>query len=270
MKYIVLGAWRTGTTVLHESLSQHPDIKIAYEIFHPAFTVDSSGMDDIEDVMLQLYGSKKLKINKTCFSCKHPNKPDEYVLSSIRGDNIANGYDLNKLVDLVFYRCNAFKILYCQLPRNYPVWDYLASMKDIKIIHLIRDNYLEMIVSLMSSYNTGIWQRTSECEKIDDKPIYLDPIFLSEFFEFMNFETEHYLSLFEDHPQIVIRYEDIFDWDRTINKVQEFLEIPRCHIAPKYLKRTRLSLSKLVQNYRDLYSYFANTKWSEFFLRKML
>lgn len=34
LKYIVLGSWRTGSTVLHESLEKHPDIKITYEIFH--------------------------------------------------------------------------------------------------------------------------------------------------------------------------------------------------------------------------------------------
>ena len=80
LKYIVLGSWRTGSTVLHESLEKHPDIKIAYEIFHEESSVETSGMTDISDVMNNLFGKRKFDIEKNPFYYKH-NKLNHNVLS---------------------------------------------------------------------------------------------------------------------------------------------------------------------------------------------
>lgn len=269
LKYIVLGSWRTGSTVLHESLEKHPDIKIAYEIFHEASSVESSGMIDISDVMNNLFGKRKFDSEKNPYFFKY-DKPDYNILSQLPGNYLCLNQPLHKIVDYVFDKFNAFKILYMQLNRNDNIWNYLLSIKNLKIINTVRQNYFEILVSVFLAYQNNIWQKTEINQNINDKEIIIDRHFCNSFFYFMEFEIEHFTSLFSDNDNIVVDYNSLFCWDSTMEKVQKFLGVKHVELSNKYYKRTDKKIKNLVKNYKELSEYFKKTKWEKFFNSNIL
>lgn len=264
LKYIVLGSWRTGSTVLHESLEKHPDIKIVYEIFHEDSSINTSGMIDISDVMNNLFGKRKFDIEKSPFYCKY-HKSNHSVLSQLPGNYLCLNQPLYKMVDYVFEKFNAFKIIYSQININDNIWNYLSLIKDLKIINTVRQNYFEILVSVLLAYKTNTWQKTEINQKILDEKITIDRHFCDAFFYLTEFETEHYTSLFSDHDNITIDYNSLFSWDSTIEKVQKFLGVRHVKLPNKYYKRTNEKIKNLVENYKELSDYFKNTKWKKFF-----
>ena len=264
LKYIVLGSWRTGSTVLHESLEKHPDIKIAYEIFHEESSVETSGMTDISDVMNNLFGKRKFDIEKNPFYYKH-NKLNHNVLSKLKGNYLCLNQPLHKIIDYIFDKFNAFKIIYAQLNIDDNIWNYLLSIKDLKVIHTVRQNYFDILVSVLFAYKTNIWQKTEINQKILDKKIIIDRHFCDAFFNLTEFETEHYISFFSNHSNIIIDYNSLFSWDSTIKKVQKFLDVRHIELPTKYYKRTDRKIKNLIENYKELSDYFKNTKWKNFF-----
>lgn len=262
-RYIVLGPWRSGTTVIHESLGLHPHINVAYEILHSRSTVEATGIPDISNIIKKLYSTDRFAIRETIFNYKYGSGPDDNILD-VNHFVIDKCYDLSKLVDYVFERYNAFKILYCQVPRNYKVWDHLVNMRDLKVIHVQRRDYLAMLTSLLLSYKTGVWNVRSPGIHTDDS-ITMSVGQLESFFELIDFETEHFQSLFSEHDNIIVDYEDIKNWESLIRKVQKFLNLQYCQLYKKYNKRTVRPLRNLIYNYDELSDHFKNTKYKEFF-----
>ena len=273
-KYIVLGHMRSGSSVLNEALEFHPDLNVAYEIFHPASSIELTNIPDIKDIMFELYGFRKWTTTESIFCCRWQKGPDEEIFSK-QGKfsigeyrTILDSVPLDLLIEKVFERYDGFKILYNQLRRNYKVWDYLASYPDLKVVHIYRRNALESLVSLYLAHSSGDWQRRTWGKKIDDQPFYLDPKIAEEYFYSMDFEIEHYTSMFKN--SINIEYNDLMNWDETLFKVQDFLEVKRQPLEKKYLKRNTKNIPELILNYKELVNVFKDTKWaSHFCFRKL-
>lgn len=263
-KYITLGSWRSGTSVIHESLELHPDLKVAYEIFHSRLTVEMTCMPNLRDVVEELYGVRRLETQRTFFFSRYGVKPDDHFLD-VEHATFTQQYDLSKLVDYVFDRYNSFKILYCQIPRNYRVWDHLVEMDDLKVIHVHRRDYLAVITSLLVSYQSGVWNLKLWGDPPRDNKVNFTPDQLTRFFELMDFENEHFQALFEDHEHIIVDYDEINDWEGLMRKLQRFLGVPYFDLRMKYQKRTTTPIPKLIHDYGKLKQHFVSTKYRDMF-----
>ena len=186
-------------------------------------------------------------------------------MSKLKGNYLCLNQPLHKIIDYIFDKFNAFKIIYAQLNIDDNIWNYLLSIKDLKVIHTVRQNYFDILVSVLFAYKTNIWQKTEINQKILDKKIIIDRHFCDAFFNLTEFETEHYISFFSNHSNIIIDYNSLFSWDSTIKKVQKFLDVRHIELPTKYYKRTDRKIKNLIENYKELSDYFKNTKWKNFF-----
>jgi hypothetical protein len=258
-KYLILGAMRSGTTVINESLELHPQLDVAYEVFHAGSAIELTNIPDIRDLLEELYGTRKLDYSPSVMLGSHPRHPDDVGIDT-GANSFINDYDLTKLLDKVFERYNGLKILYYQVKRNNTLWDYLRDYENLKIIQVVRRNYLESLVSLLLSYRSGIWQVQQWGDLKEDQMVVIQPQQANRYFEYMDFVIEHYQSMFEDKSHLLVEYEEIADWDRLMKKAQGFLGIPYVPLPIKYKKRTQYHLHK-IQNLAELSEYFLNTKW---------
>lgn len=260
VKYIVLGSYRSGTSNINESLGFHPQLKVACEIFHSSSTDFVTRINNFSEVLQRLYGIKNFENRKHILKCRFYPPDEDWI--GIPHWQIIENVDLTKLIDYVFERYNGFKIMYQQLDRSSLTWDYLLDMKDLKIIHIIRKNYLESLVSYFLAFNSSKWN-IQKGETVEDVPIHISVKSCKLYFEYMDFEIEHFTSLFRD--ALLINYENIFDWDVTTERIQDYLGIDKITLPSKYIKRSKKPLFEYIVNFEELSKYFQDTKWSHFF-----
>lgn len=88
--------------------------------------------------------------------------------------------------------------------------NYLKSIKDLKVIHLKRKNYLGSYISLISASRSGSWMNTKNVKSQKYDPLieinYEDCI--KEFEKIQNSEKE-YDELFVEHPVYQVNYEEL-------------------------------------------------------------
>jgi hypothetical protein len=257
LKYIVLGSYRSGTTVINESLEKHSKLKIAYEIFHP----DSihRGLPDSESIIKNLYEENNFRLTKSHFPFS-VNTDVSNKISCIIDEN----YDLKKYVDYVFSLNNGFKILYNHLSLENKIWNYLLD-NNVKFIHVLRDNFFDILVSLCAATNNKKWQRLKGDKVFEIEPFIIKKDIANYFFEMLDFLTQHFCSLIKNSDFLTIKYNEIKNWNKAINKIQFFLNLPIENIQHKYEKNIVQNKKFIVANYKELKHYFYKTKWSWFF-----
>jgi len=267
-KYIVLGAMRSGTTVLNESLELHPSLDVAYEILHYKSSIELTNLPHVRDLLEEIYGTRRLDYTPSAMLGLHPRFPDDVGLN-VGANSFTNDYDLSKMVDKVFEEYNGFKILYYQVKRNNDLWNYMRDYEDLKVIHVLRDNFLDSLVSLVIAHNSGIWQLQKWGSVKPDKSVRINPQDAKCYFEYLDFSREHYLSMFEDRDQLTVRYEEIGQWNSLMKKVQEFLGVEYVELMPKYRKRVT-NHSRRIANFGELRKFFRDTKWHSLFDREVM
>lgn len=222
MKVAIVGNMRTGTTVINETLGRHSQLNLTHEILHPS---DSGG-------------------NVRWRTNYWPN--DLFRTKDINNLNNLETYHniLSEVLDLY----DGFKVVYYQLEAKSKLWNYIESR--CKIIHVLRENKVEIAVSSALAESTGRWQR-SPGETWKDEPIDINPDWLAIHVSRSERWEEEYRKRFPD--ALEIHYEDFGNWDDTINKILDFLELPRETLPPTLRKRTQ-PLHEVVANYELLAS----------------
>src|SRR5262245_54207185 len=127
MKFIILCHPRTGSTLLIEALGNHPAIRQGMEIFNPILEGRATYVDWRKATLPELYGRRDSYTN---------------AIGYLDGQR----FDLSLLAQRFFRDFDGTKIMYDQLPLRSPVWPYLQSLDDLRVIILQR-NYVESALS---------------------------------------------------------------------------------------------------------------------------
>ncbi len=242
-RFIILGRSRVGSNLLRGLLNSHPEISVFGELFQNPEIFDWA-----------LPGHRKTK-----------------KILRIRQD------DPKKFIEnYVFHRfpvntrAVGFKIFYyhAQSENWKPVWDYLKQNKDIRVIHIKRENILKTHLSRKRAILSGAWVETnkkSQTRKVG--PIHLDYENCLEDFK-QTREWEHqFESFFKDHPSFEVIYEDLAaDHQRTMTQIQEFLSVSPHQVEMQTYKQSRRNLSQAIDNYDELKARFKGTEWETFFV----
>ncbi|ELS03170.1 Stf0 sulfotransferase [Xenococcus sp. PCC 7305] len=161
------------------------------------------------------------------------------------------------------------KIFYYHL--NEDEWQELASIPELKIVHLQRKNRLSMIVSMKIAFKTKQWGITDESQIIDasQKKVHLNHEFLNKSFEDIESWENNIKMIFPQSQIQDIFYEDLVEkYDQSLYKVFDFLDveqIPQKEIDTKHKKQNPEPLNELIQNYQELKNQFQNTAWEQYF-----
>jgi hypothetical protein len=257
IKFILLGHRRCGSTLLFCDLVRHPNVYMFGEIFN------ESGEE-----------------RRSSFA------------SGLRACTVAprRGIDASKyyrdgqdgakfLRDLVFFErywrpvASGFKLFYHQARDTESArkaWDYLISDKDVRVIHLVRRNMLESMLSLHIAVQTNEWARFKGDAPAPNRtpdPLHLTPAECEGYFSEVEAHRRWARDSFAAHPMLEIEYEaDLCDrFQATMYRVQDFLGVPRRRARKMLEKQARRTAAEAVSNYGELKAHFAHTPYDSLF-----
>ncbi|MBW3568305.1 MAG: Stf0 sulfotransferase family protein, partial [Proteobacteria bacterium] len=132
--YVVLTTWRTGSTWLMDRLNSVPGVQGHVELFYhlPRRSPPKAGCNDYPRYV-------------------------ERTKAGIRP------WSVMKYLDGVYSRKEAigFKLMYEHL-RAYPEILWFIVKRRLRVIHLVRDNHLDVVISSQLASTSGTWHRTRD------------------------------------------------------------------------------------------------------------
>lgn len=240
-RFVILGTARTGSTLLWSYLNSHPEILC----------------------LRGVYGST----NKINFGKYYDALPAECFSQALIDQRNKN--PISFLQDFVFkkytkpYQAVGFKYFYDHdrhLKQKQALTTYFQNDKDIKFIHLKRENLLATLFSYKRALNQRLWTSAmpgfkteisiSDCknyfQQISEKQLYFDALLAER--------------------GMVLTYETFISRRReSLLKVQKFLGVTPCDLTTEMTQNKNAKLSDSIVNYEELKEYFTNTKYQKYF-----
>lgn len=242
-RFIILGRGRTGSNFLRGLLNSHSQIVTFGELFR---FYDSIGWE---------------------FPLYDRYWQDPGLIALMQNDPI--GF-LEKKVFRKFPKevgAVGFKLFYyhAQEDSRRGVWDYLRDRRDMRIIHLKRNNTLRMILSEKRAFMTDNWTNTTGAEE-EKSAVALD---YEECLRRFRHEQEiagEFERFFQRHPKVTVIYEHLAsDYREPMRSIQEFLSVGYETVKPSTYKQSNRPLAESIPNYFELKEKFRNTPWEVFF-----
>ncbi len=241
-KFIVLTRARTGSNFLVSLLQSHPSIRAFEEIFPKKETKIHWGYAKYprSSEVIKMRQEKPIKFL------------DEVVFRKFSPSVSAIGFKL-------FYYQS-------QSAERQQIWQYLEADKDIKIIHLKRDNLLKVCLSHYLAESTNQWILKDEKHRQNSVAVQLDYDDCVKLFEETKKWEEEYDSFFSKHKKIEVIYEKLVqNTMQETERIQQFLGVKQQRLYSLTLKQNKGTLPERIANYYELKSKFENSPWSKFF-----
>lgn len=146
------------------------------------------------------------------------------------------------------FKALGFKILYDQAETKYPsMWNYIHQ-QNLKVIHLIRRNKLDMLLSeeLAKEHKCHISFNEKD---IHTRPVNISLKKLEQKIQYCKEMQEKVDAMFTD--RINVYYEEL-----NTNQILEFLGVPLAILTPKTIKLTTKSKEELISNWEELVAQF--------------
>ncbi len=227
MMFAIQSYFRSGTHLLKSSLLKHPEIHCFGEIFNPDC---EDCVDTTEEILNRMRASKK-QIG--------------FVEHASRGS-----------------KHRAFR----KMDRGFALWDDIRIAKrseKIIVINLFRKNLFERFVSQQVAKRTGQWGTSDPGYILRADPWEVVPKEVEKDFGIVLFVRNEAKQRFPNAPWF--SYEGLVNRPhQVLRKIQERLGVVPASIGPGTIKQG-LSMRKTITNYDKVKSYFANTKYAEFF-----
>ena len=247
-KFIILCTGRTGSNLLCSLLQSHSNIRAFAEV---------------------LYKDPKRKR----IHWDYPGYNSEEIWQ-IRERNP------NHFIDEIVFRkfpltvsAVGFKLFYNhgQNNNNRCIWDHLNQIKNLKIIHLKRENLLEQYISLKKAKATRQWINKSKNNnyQLDDFNLTIEKNDCLKHFQEVRHLEQKYDDFFRDHHILNVSYENLVkDYISETKKIQIFLGTSYQKLYSSTYKQSQQPISHIINNYAELKESFQGTYWSSFFDKK--
>ncbi|MEO1701528.1 MAG: sulfotransferase [Pseudomonadota bacterium] len=171
-----------------------------------------------------------------------------------------------------YIRAKGFKIFYYhpQDKTNSKVWELLASIDSLHVIHLRRRNILHALVSSRVAYKSGIYGLRSDRDAAkyggELPTISFTPEGLERDFQQTRMWEQGAVNRFENRPILDVTYEAMTaDLPGQFERITDFLGVARRQPQTDFKKQRTRPLSETIENYVALKMHFAGTSWEEFF-----
>ena len=143
----------------------------------------------------------------------------------------------------------------------------LADDREVRVIHLRRDNLLERYLSQhVATRVTHVFNVTSPEARREVDPVRLRPDDCLADFTLTESRERHFAALFARHPVLDVTYEQLVD-DRaaTLARIEDFLGVDIVAVEPRSLKLRQVPVSEAIANYDELARFFEGTAYARFF-----
>ena len=243
--FVVLGMPRTGSTLLSTGLSQHPGVRCYNELFHPVDT--------------ERQRTHALVVN----GARVYFQPHEDAIGFLRTNVFSQSNSTFTAVGFKLFgdyvRGPGAKDLFLRLRGEIP---------DLRVIHIARTNYLDVLVSLEIARETSQWvifkaglEARKEVERIS-----IDPTSALGFFDHMHQMDCFYEEFFPSNRYCKILYEKLDSaYQEAMDAAYSFLHLRPFWVKPITVKQRVRSIRELIVNYDKLAEAFAGTPYANFF-----
>lgn len=203
----------------------------------------------------------------------HPQIAADYeIFSRLRGrreaDILARAYGRQPF----YIRAKGFKIFYYhpQDKADSNVWDLLAAVEGLHVIHLRRRNILHALVSSRLAYQTGIYGVRSEKEAAQYRDALPTVTFAPEELERDFQQTRAWeragVARFAGRPILDVTYEEMTaDLPGQFARIADFLGVASRPPHTDFKKQRTRPLRDTVENYGALKAHFDDSEWGGFF-----
>jgi len=176
-----------------------------------------------------------------------------------------------KILDDFFSRGEAnvmcFRAMYSHLKRDPRVHRYFSKDRNIRIIHLSRDNVLKQYVSLVLMRNQHKHGRTTSHTTKPVVPVstYIEPKAALASMDDVRERYQHYERVFANHPKIELVYEEMIDngalAEPAARAVSDLLEVDLLPMNSGLVKMNPHRLDRMVENYDELVAAIRGTEY---------
>lgn len=266
-RFIILSTARTGSNLLTFLLKAHKNVVMHGEIFNlyaleepqleKALTAplsyvseyfDPGHSEEVKAVgFKQFYNHLRMEY---FMGMDHPGETPDELNKKITGlmSSVTQESDIAALFD-----------------RFEKTWQYLRDEKDIRVIHLKRDNKFETLVSLKTAFITDQWL-TYRGQGSPKTLLEVQPEACQRFFEQIDFYERFYGDMFSTHPILDVEYQRLVeDRDLMLHEIFEFLDLPPIPVKAALKKQIAYPMNEIVTNYHELKQHFLDTQWSRYF-----
>jgi len=259
--FVIVSLARTGSTYLESLLSSHPDILTFREIFglrksYPGYRglvylYTLFHKSNVHHVLKVLFHKNFNLIRALIFRL-----PVQTFLSSLLFGSYPSAI---KGVGFKYHLYHGTR-----LPE---LKEYLRQHEEIKIVHLIRKNYLHLLVSEKLAQASHQWKlKDKTANKAHDIRFILKKAECEDTFLQREKQEKEAETLFSGHDILILNYEDLVHkqgW--ALDRVQEFLGVEKRQLSSPLKKQRTRRLSEVIENYESLKHSFKGTRWSAFF-----
>jgi LPS sulfotransferase NodH len=261
-RFILLGHARCGSTLLICSLSKHPDIHLFGELFNT-----------VEEERQRSFRSG-LRFPQAARAQEEGDAADPNDFYRYGDDGVAF---LNRNV---FYEhahsplAVGFKLFYQQArstPEARRIWRYLSEHPEVRVVHLVRRNLLESLLSLKVALATDEWARPrgSAAWRGQAEPLRLSAGECEHYFARVERQRERARRRFQAHEVMEVEYErDLCGrFGEAVRGVERFLGVPEGGAAetPQLEKQGAGRVGERVSNYEELRRHFRGSPYSHLF-----
>jgi|GEM_PF-2509288 len=252
IKFILVGHPRTGSTLFRELMNQNPQVQMYSELFHP---------NELE--------RKTTHAIPTDQGTIYYNNPKEDAFDFLKRE--VWNYKNSERYDAVGFK------LFSERVQTEGTERFFARIKDefgdVKIIHLVRDNLLDVWVSRKLAEKSGVWRLQIDAQrdaydKVDR--IDIDPEELGKFFENTSMMTDFFRRHFSGTGYIEVNYDKLVATPQNeIDRMHRFLDVLPHSVQIHLQKQNKRPLIETVTNYHEIAARFEQSPYSSFFSRKL-
>jgi len=246
MNFIILAAGRSGSTLLVNSLSSHPNVRCHHEPFnqhgwHPDLS-DKKSPDEALSYLSQKGLSIPLHIKAYSYS--------QHFIGRHRGKVVVDPF---KKKSSVLHE--GFKITWAQAASMISsLENWLSKNEQVRCLFLYRHDYLSRFVSYQTAHASGVWN--SSYKKVTPESLNVSPTALQKFVDAeIKVETQLLRMLGVTGINLsALSYEDLSY--KPLKVVNDQLNFLGCKSLPQINLTTHKVINKpiedIVQNFSDL------------------
>ena len=145
--------------------------------------------------------------------------------------------------------------------------DEIVNDRDFRIIHLRRENLLRRYLSWYIANNVTRVTLAVHGQAVPEiQPVVLEPCQCQKDFDTILAKEREFAELFAQHPGFRISYEEmITPGSEKLPALLDFMGVPRRELTTTTQKLGSGDLRKVIANFDELRSYFADSPYSKFF-----
>ena len=155
-----------------------------------------------------------------------------------------------------------FKLMLNQI-LFFPVTRIWINKANVKKIVLIRDNALDILISDRRARASGIGNVKAGETMLQFK-ITLKLRNIKRALSKIEQDNRRLYKYAENHNTLLIKYDELFDWDNTMRILQDYLEVSPMKIEPILQKRSEKNITENIDNIQELFKALKGSKYEKY------